>query len=197
MHIDFILDIGCLWSYIAWRNLQTALKSFPAPVEITPFFIPPFSFFPAVSINPAVRARLSRDKAGPLLRRSGINVPFDELPDLPEDVSPPCRMIRHAFCRQKGGKVLSDVFDAFFLSAQNICDTAVLTRIARKNGLPDDCFTLPCPAVLPDAPAKEPLKAVPCLIFDRKTMIAGAQSVECLKNMLSLAFRLREETDSE
>lgn len=44
---------------------------------------------------------------------------------------------------------------------------------------------------------KEPLRAVPCLIFDRKTMIFGAQSIACLKNMLSLAFCLREETGIE
>lgn len=197
MHIDFILDIGCLWSYITWRHLQTAMRSFSRPVEIMPFFVPPSPFFPGFSINPADRARLLRSRAEPLLRQSGTDVCFDALPDLPEDVSLPCRLIYHAFARQKGNKVLNDVFDAFFISGKNICDAKILTRIADKNGLSDDFFKQHQPAVLPRMIAKEPLRAVPCLIFDRKTMIFGAQSVACLKNMLSLAFCLREETGIE
>lgn len=197
MHIDFILDIGCLWSYITWRHLQTAMKSFPHQFEITPFFVPPLSFFPGFSINPADRARLLRSRAEPLLRQSGIDVCFDALPDLPQDISLPCRLIRYAFDCQKGSSVLSDVFDSFFISGQNICDMEILTRIAVRNGLSGSFFKQSPSAVLPRMIAKEPLRAVPCLIFDRKTMIFGAQSVPCLKNMLSVSFCLQKETEIE
>ena len=193
MHIDFILDIGCLWSYVTWRHLRTAMKSFPCHFEIAPFFVPPHSFFPGFSVNPADRARLLRGRAEPLLRQSGINVCFDALPDLPEDVSLPCRLICRAVDCRKGNDVLSDVFDAFFISGQNICDTDILMKIAGRHGLSGDCLRQYPPAVLPRLTGKEPPRAVPCLIFDRKAMIFGAQSVACLKNMLSLALCLQKE----
>ncbi len=195
MNIDFILDIGCLWSFLDWRHLQTAMRDFSDSFKITPFFVPPHPFFPGLSINPADRARLLRNRIEPFLIESGINVCFDDLPDLPDDLSKPCRLIHCAFAGQKGDGVLNDVFDAFFIFGQNICDTNVLTRIAEKNGLPDIFTNQALPTVFPRLIDKEPPMAVPCLIFDHKTMIFGAQSVTCLKNMISLVLSLRKEKE--
>jgi|GEM_PF-6735261 len=50
MRIDFIADIGCLWSFIAWHRLKQALADYPRLFEIKPFLIqttsplfPPFA----------------------------------------------------------------------------------------------------------------------------------------------------------
>ncbi len=195
MHIDFILDIGCLWSYITWCHLRTALKSFPPCFDITPFFYSPIPFFPGLSVNPADRARLIRDRAEPILRQSGIYVCFERLPDLPEDVSLPCRLILDAFKNQKGNDVLSDVFESYFTFGENICEKNVLTKIANNRGLSDAFLNTPLPENFPLLKTKELPRALPCLIFDRKTIIFGEQSVPCLKNMLSVAFCLQREKD--
>lgn len=197
MHIDFILDIGCLWSFLNWRHLQTAMKSFSRSFKITPFFVPPHPFFPGFSINPADRARLLRGRIEPFLIRSGINVCFDSLPDLPDDLSKPYHLIHNALAYQKESDVLNDIFDAFFIFGQNICDTDILMQIADKNGLPDIFSEKKLRPFFPRFIDKEPPRAVPCLIFDHKTMIFGAQSVSCLKNMISMTLSLQNEKGFE
>ena len=196
MRIDFILDISCLWSYLTWCNLQTAMGCFTFPFQIKPFFIDSSSFFPSCFINPAQRAKLLRTRIEPLLRQSEIDVCFDSLPDL-FDLTLPCRLIRYAFRHQKGNEVLSDVFKSFFVLGQNICDETILADIARKHTLSTNFFNQSLPTIPPRLVGKELLRTVPCLIFDQKSMIFGTQSVNCLKNMISLAFCLQKEKNFE
>ena len=65
MKIDFILDICCLWSYIAWRQLQEAVQECSMQPEITPFLISSGSYFSGINIGLSNKIRLLEEKAHP------------------------------------------------------------------------------------------------------------------------------------
>ncbi|HAW34402.1 MAG TPA: hypothetical protein DCX19_07280 [Alphaproteobacteria bacterium] len=197
MRIDFIADIGSLWSFIAWHGLLRALADYPNMFEIKPSFIQTSSpFFPP---SAADKARFLRDRTEPLLAESGLSVPFDDLPDWNGDMFPASALIEKAFKagQQKGVDFLTDVFDAFFLRARDIGDIDVLTEIADRRGTDADYMTefSDQPFRAPEQNALPPLRALPCLVFDRKTTLFGANSVACLKSMLDLTVRLNGERD--
>ena len=188
MNIDFILDISCLWSYIAWRQLQTVLKENAISAKITPFFMTGGSFFPGFNIQPADKARMLERKVRPFLQETGIFVNFDSLPELSSDLSLPCQLVRSAFI-QKKYKVLDEVFSTFFSFGQDISDSETIYSIAERYGLKiKKSQRTSLPANMPES-----LRAVPCLIFDHTTIIFGAQSVPCLQNMLHLTNQLEKE----
>ncbi|MBR1777016.1 MAG: hypothetical protein IJ752_00310 [Alphaproteobacteria bacterium] len=192
MNIDFILDISCLWSYISWRQLQTALKECAVQVDISPFFISSGSFFPGLDTEPADRARLLESRAGPLLKQTGIFVNFDCLPPLSHDLSWPDKLIRAAFA-QKKYSVLDEVFSAFFSFGRDISALQTIIPIMEYHDLTlNDLNAVPPVSKIP-VNMPEGLRAVPCLVFEHKTIIFGVQSVPCLKNMLHLAEQLKKE----
>ena len=196
MRIDFIADIGCLWSFIAWHRLKQALSDYPRLFEIKPFLIQTTSpLFPPFAAD---KARFLRKRAEPELAASGLSVPFDDLPDMNGDLFPAAALVENAFKadEQKGVDVLTDVFDAFFLFARDIGDLDVLTEIAVRNGI-SARFWAEFPKRRPFTPEKDapPLRSLPCLVFDGKTMLCGANSVACLKSMLDLSVNLNDEKD--
>lgn len=193
MHIDFIADAACIWSFITWRQLRAALRDFAADFDIAVFFPHARTTVHRPRLNPADRARMLAQAAQPLLARTGCRVDFDALPALPDDLSPLYLMMRNAFACRKGCDVLDDVFSSFFERGENIGDAAVINRIARENGLPAGLQTDRRAFPRPDPAANEILQAVPCLIFDRRTIIFGAQTDVCLKNMIALALNLEKE----
>lgn len=191
MRIDFIYDIGCLWSYIVWRQLRISLEECAVNADITPFFVPSDSFFAGFTVSPADKARMLEERTRPFLEETGLSVDFDLLPDFSGDASLPARLIRAAFAERKYD-VLDDIFASFFTEGLDITNPEVLSPVMIRNGLkanPDATFVpFSAPAGIPEG-----LRAVPCLIFDKRAVLFGAQSVPCLKNMLSLSLRLQKE----
>lgn len=195
MRIDFIADAACVWSFITWRQLRAAMRDFAADFDIAVFFPRAQSAVPRSKLNPADRARMLAETARPLLAQAGCDVDFDALPRLPDDLSPLYRMMQGAFSCRKGCAVLDAVFSSFFERGENIGDASVIDRIARENGVPAGLQPDHRSAPRPDRTADEILQAVPCLIFDRRTIIFGAQTDVCLKNMIALALNLEKEPD--
>ncbi len=207
MRIDFIFDTVCIWSYIAKRRLDSALREFPK-IKISliarPFFILPSPFFnfplpPEVSPNAAQKTKILRDKVADIAQNEGIVIDFDNLPPV-TDSKPSHMLIQEAFRQNKGNDVMEDVFRSYFCQARDISDFKVLKDIADKNDviLPDEenDFFKNTPNFLPMLPAgwkKSAIRAVPCMIFDKETMIFGAQSVIALKKMIELSSCLKKE----
>ena len=127
----------------------------------------------------------------PDLEENGLCVDFDNLPDFSSDPALPCRLVKAAFSEKKYS-VLDEVFSAFFAFGRDITDPAVLKPIAEYNKLP---FATVANQPLPAPPSGMPdgLRAVPCLIFNKKSVLFGAQSVPCLKNILRLTVRIEQE----
>lgn len=192
MTVDFILDITCLWSYITWRQLRNAIQESDTHPVISVFFVPPQPFFAGFETTPAERNRMLEERARPLLNETGIFVDFDRLPHLSGNIRLPCDLARKAFFEQKYN-VLDEIFSAFFAFGQDITDTNVLSRIAQHNGIKSDSFETF--GAQPSLPLNMPegLRTVPCLIFNQKSILFGAQNVPCLKNMLFLSKILKKE----
>ena len=190
MKIDLLLDIFCPWSYIAWRQLQNALLECRIEADMTPFFVSPEPFFTGFNITPAQKARLLEEKLHPVLEEAGLFIDFDNLPELSGDFSRPAHLARAAFAQKKNG-VLNELFAAFFAFGQDITDESVLKRIADHNALTQKDYAT-FRSGLPDG-MPEGLRAVPCLIFEKKAVLFGVQSLPCLKNMLYLSDRIGKE----
>lgn len=207
MHIDFIFDTVCIWSYIAKRRLDSALKNFPklkASLVVRPFLILPSPFFgfsvpPEAVPNAADKTKLLRPKIESAAEREGLQIAFDDLPPVTDSV-PSHLLIREAFFQNKGNEVMENVFHAYFCEALDISDMTVLKNIAERGGMDvnglenkltegKECFNAP----LPPHWKRSGIRAVPCLLFDRKTMIFGAQSAATLKKMIELSLFLRKE----
>ena len=131
------------------------------------------------------------ERACPLLEENGLYVDFDALPEFSGDAALPCNLIRAAFSEKKY-TVLDELFAAFFAFGRDITDPAVLKPIAEHNGLKPVTGTNP---VYPPLPVNMPesLRAVPCLIFNRTSVLFGAQTVPSLKNILHLNAQIEKE----
>ena len=187
MNVDFIADLRCLWSYVAWRQLRTALKECAVEADI--------SFFPIFRENgltSAAKTKALRRRASPLLEESGIFVDFDALPELSGDFSLCVRLIRAAF-REKKYKVLDEIFGAYFAFGRDISRPETLEPIAvhhglDPNGLNDDFDFSVLPVYGPEG-----MHAVSCVIFNGVTALFGTQGIPCLKNMIRLNRRIEDE----
>ena len=192
MNIDFILDVSCLWSYIAWKQLRDALRDCAVQSEIMPYFVSSGSFLAGFSLTPAEKNRMLEERTRPLLEQNGLSVNFENLPDLAADLSLTNQLVRIAFAEKKYD-VLDEIFASFFSFGKDITDPAVLAAIAEKNDIRRQTFiSLPLRPPLPVS-APEGLRAVPCFIINRRIILFGAQSVPCLKNILHLSNRITKE----
>lgn len=194
MHIDFILDTACIWSYIAKRRMEKALAAFPdIRPEISVFFMSPmFGVSPYLRLNPADRTRLLKDKIMPYLDELEISVKFDSLPVL-EDLSESYLLVQRGFSCGCGMKTLEAVFSAYFTQGLDIGNKAVIDKIAADFGLADTPAQERTPHSALPLLKKEGLRCVPCFIFDHLTTLFGAQSTPCFKNMIALALCLSQE----
>lgn len=204
MHIDFILDTVCAWSYIAKRRLDEAILAFPRlkfDICVHPFLIaPPAALWrdrPEIHIDMAARTRELRQKIEPAAREVGLVINFDALPSIPDSV-PSHILVRYGFEQNKGMETLEAVFSAYFIRGENIGDPDVLSCLAKQCGLDTETLRKKMdtdfpPTSLPLLWRKSGVRGIPCFIFDQKTLISGAQSIDVFKRMIELYLTLRQE----
>lgn len=204
MHIDFILDTVCAWSYIAKRRLDRAIHSFPrlkASVSVHPFLVsPPRSLSPLgidSKIDNLIKIHEIRSKIEPAAKEEGLNILFDQLP-LVQDSTPSHILVRQGFLQNRGLETLEAVFNAYFCQGKNIGELDVLTHISENCGLDtgsflNDVSSRSLKAILPVLWRKSGVRGIPCFIFNQKTLISGAQSTEVFKRMIELYLVLRHE----
>lgn len=208
MNIDFVLDTVCIWSYIGFRRLTETLRHFPNDrftLSVRPYFItPPDDFAPyslRMRLSPAERTRALKDKLLPYLRETGIFVAFGKLPDV-KSSAPSHILVQTGFAQNKGVDTLEAVFAAYFTHARDIGQVSVLLQIAEDLNLNIDAFqteleryfAAPYP---PPVWRKEGVRGVPSLIFGKKFLITGAQSVKSLTKLIYTAQLYFNETDKE
>ena len=208
MNIDFVLDTVCIWSYIGLRRLTETLRHFPDDrftLTVRPYFItPPDDFAPyslRVRLSPAERTRGLKEKLLPYLRETGIFVAFDKLPDV-KSSAPSHILVQTGFAQNKGVETLEAVFYAYFTQACDIGQVSVLLQIAESLNLNIDAFQSELEKHYAGArpfPAwrKEGIRGVPSLIFGKKFLITGAQSVKSMTRMIHTAQLYFNETDEE
>ena len=208
MNIDFVLDTVCIWSYIGLRRLKKAVQSFPRDeftLGVRPYFItPPDDFAPyslRVRLSPAERTRGLKEKLLPYLRETGIFVAFDKLPDV-KSSAPSHILVQTGFAQNKGVETLEAIFATYFTQACDIGQVSVLLQIAESLNLNIDAFQSELEKHYAGArpfPAwrKEGIRGVPSLIFGKKFLITGAQSVKSMTRLIHTAQLYFNETDEE
>ena len=208
MNIDFVLDTFCIWSYIGLRRLKKAVQSFPRDeftLGVRPYFItPPDDFAPyslRVRLGPAERTRGLKEKLLPYLRETGIFVAFDKLPDV-KSSAPSHILVQTGFAQNKGVETLEAIFATYFTQACDIGQVSVLLQIAESLNLNIDAFQSELEKHYAGArpfPAwrKEGIRGVPSLIFGKKFLITGAQSVKSLTRLIQTAKIYFNETEGE
>ena len=208
MNIDFVLDTVCIWSYIGFRRLTETLRHFPNDnftLSVRPYFItPPDDFAPyslRMRLGPAERTRALKDKLLPYLREAGIFVAFDKLPDV-KSSAPSHILVQAGFAQNKGADTLEAVFAAYFTHARDIGQVSVLLQIAENLNLNIDAFQTELERYFADTRPlpvwrKEGVRGVPSLIFGKKFLITGAQSVKSMTKLIHTAQLYFNETDKE
>ena len=208
MNIDFVLDTVCIWSYIGLRRLKKAVQSFPRDeftLGVRPYFItPPDDFAPyslRVRLGPAERTRGLKEKLLPYLRETGIFVAFDKLPDV-KSSAPSHILVQTGFAQNKGVETLEAVFATYFTQACDIGQVSVLLQIAESLNLNIDAFQSELEKHYASARPfpvwrKEGIRGVPSLIFGKKFLITGAQSVKSLTRLIQTAKIYFNETEGE
>lgn len=193
MRIDIISDTICPWCFIGKRRLARALKQRPEPqVEITwrPFQLNPdmpregmdrqsylTAKFGSEANSAEIYARVA--EAG---RGEGIAFNFAGIPRTPNTLDSH-RLIRWAGESGAQDRVVELLFRRYFLDAEDIGDSRVLTAVAAEAGM-DGAWVAEALAGdndldivrAEDRYARQlGVSGVPCFVLERKYAISGAQ----------------------
>jgi len=206
VHIDFIFDTLCPWSFIAERHLGAVLHKYPhIPFDITLNPVPLsstllFSEKPAIqSVVLINRIRQVREKLAPVAETAGIEIDFDALPAV-TDVSLSYLFIRSAEKIRCAWEAMDAVFRSFFCEGRDIGDPEVLCDISESVGTtrktPDNIAVnvfLPSKDVEPPFLPDGSFFSTPTLVFDKKLMMTGAVPPKIVEKMVETAFSLENE----
>jgi predicted DsbA family dithiol-disulfide isomerase len=209
LKIDFIADVVCPWCYLGWRRLQTALSQRPdVAVEIIwrPYQLAPD--LPEEGIDRAEYYRMrfrdpkqleqSRQMLEGLARDEGFEMNLSRGERMPNTLAAQ-RLIRWAQGQGKQDVLLEPLMSAYFRDGRDVGDPQVLADIAAEAGL-DPVLTLELLAGESDKDTvrrehqiavEAGVSGVPCMIFDGKFAVMGAESVERLGRAIDHALQQR------
>jgi len=196
MQIDIISDVVCPWCFIGKRRLERALTM---RAEIEPAITwRPFQLNPDMPAEGMARADYIATKFGDSghSRRIhqtiaeagatvGIDFAFDKIKRSPNTRNAH-RLVRYATKHERGGDVVTRLFEGYFLEGRDVGDLAALAAIAGEAGLDERearAF-LQGDAERDEIVAEDRnarrlgVNAVPCFIFAGQYAISGAQEPE-------------------
>ena len=183
IHIDVWSDFVCPWCYLVSTSLEKLIASHDVTVQ-----------WHAYQLNPSSSAPMSEAKKAQILamrpqfdrtakQQYGLDMNpgklgIDSLPALTGD--------KYAESKGKGNAYHQAVFEAYWLNAKNIEETAVLADIAEEAGLNRDDFLAALndqtliQDVMQDIQQAQMygLQGVPALVINNQFLISGAQPYE-------------------
>jgi predicted DsbA family dithiol-disulfide isomerase len=211
LKIDFIADVVCPWCYLGWRRLHTALAERPkVRAEITwrPYQLGPD--LPEEGVDRAEYYRMrfrdpkqleqSREMLEGLARDEGFEMNLSKGERMPNTLAAH-RLIRWAQGQGKQDALLEPLMAAYFRDGRDVGDPQVLVEIAAEAGL-DPVLTLQLLAGDADRDAvrrehqiavEAGVSGVPCMIFDGKFAVMGAESSVRLGRAIDHALQQRAE----
>ena len=198
--IEVISDVVCPWCYIGKRRLEEALRMYqaegmPAPaVRWRPYQLSPAvpasgldsDSFVTEQFGVAGRDRIyTRVKA--IGRAVGIDFAFEKIRRQPNTLAAHS-LVSLAETYGNQCSLVEALFNAFFVTCEDLSDEAVLLRLSVGAGLPEKAAraTLASAEVRKRVAADEletrklGVQGVPLFIFNRKIQLSGAQDPESL-----------------
>jgi len=205
VRIDVISDTVCPWCFIGKRRLEQALA-------LRPHITPDISWR-AFLLNPEIPSE-GLDRSIYLVKKFGsesrvrriygaiadaglsveIDFAFERIDKTPNSVDSH-RLVRKAQEQGCGGKVVEDLYRAFFLEGQDIGDRSLLADIGANNGLDRDALEgyLQTDEDVSDiydenaSAHRLGVNGVPAFVFNSNWVISGAQEPQVLARMLDAA----------
>ena len=206
MKIKIVLDTICPWSFIGKKWFDRALGQIrQEDIEIS---WEPYQINPTIRSSGLERRQYLEEKFGDsnhayqiqnsLIRsgnEAGINFCFEKIKVTPNTLNSH-RLIHFGSEKKiKLGKLIDNLFVAFFVDGEDIGNIDILSKIAHKNGLDfievsnyfntdeDIRLILDKDQTL----RRSGIQSVPCYIIDEKYMISGAQPPEVFHQVFDLA----------
>ena len=207
LRIEFIIDTICPWCYIGKRRLEYALRDeniTEYTIDWRPFLLNPDmprdgvdrKVYLATKFGGRNSARRVSDVIATTGALTGIDFNFEQIATTPNSVDSH-RLIRYALrnAPERADALVEAIFQSFFLDAQNIGDTEVLTAIAASQGFDRrDVETYFLSGEDVGAIENENLlvhrlgvSGVPCYILNKRYALSGAQEPEILRRLIRLA----------
>jgi len=206
MLIDVYSDLVCPWCYIGIHRLARALAERPRlrpQRQWHPFLLN--ADLPRTGIDRALYLAIrfgSRDRARQVLavveetaRRDGLPLNFTRITRTPNTLDAH-RLVMLAQTAGQGERLVEALFSAYFVDGLDIGDRDLLTVLAAGAGIDPDLArrTLESDGE-PDLEQfrteallhQLDMHAVPCFIFDKRFVLAGAQEPVAFLPLLDLA----------
>lgn len=202
IHIDFIADIVCPWCLIGKRHLETALRQRPELAVTIDWW--PFQLHPdiprqgldrrqaiAAKFGGAENAQRVYEHIAAVGRKAGIAFDFDAIPRTPNTLDAH-RLIHWAGQAGVREPVVESLFRRFFMDGEDIGDPAVLVTCGEEAGLDGAELArrlageedLELIRSLDRRARELGVDGVPCLIFNKRHAVTGAQPPEVLLEVL-------------
>lgn len=206
MHIEIFFDFSCPWCFIGKHRLEQALAQRPRLVARLRWR--PYQLNPAASRSVAAGERAG-GRAGQTPRRNahvgsavreaaerdGIVIDLNQLQRFPSTLNAH-RLLRLAAASGLDPAILVDrLFQAHFRDARDIGDKAELIRLGSACGLPADGIRsyldsdrdVRMVLTADTAARRGGVHAIPCIVFERRFAISGAQDPGTYLPLLDLA----------
>ena len=205
MDIEIIYDTICPWCYIGKRRLDQALALRPG-LDVTthwrPFLLNPElppdgvdrTAYLVKKFGSETRVRRIYGAIGEAGQSVEIDFAFDRIERTPNSVDSH-RLVKYAARHGKADAMVEALFVAYFVHAQDIGDTHVLTNIGAHNGLDRaDLEDYLLSTENQESVTKDNARAhrlgvngVPSFVFTGPMVISGAQEPQILARMLDAA----------
>ena len=214
LKIDFIADVVCPWCYLGWRRLQTALAERPqVRAEITwrPYQLAPD--LPEAGVDRAEYYRMrfrdpkqleaSREMLEGLGRDEGFEMNLGRAARMPNTLAAQ-RLIRWAQGQGQQDALMEPLMAAYFRDGRDLGEPQVLADVAAEAGL-DRLLVLELLAGESDKDAvrrehqiavEAGVTGVPCMIFDGKFAVMGAETPDRLGRAIDHALKERSQVPS-
>jgi predicted DsbA family dithiol-disulfide isomerase len=206
MIIDVFLDLVCPWCYLGTRRLYRALAERPRlrpELHWHPFLLNPdlpaegieHSLYLAIRFGGMARARQALGVIEETARRDGTALDLNRITHTPNTIQAH-RLVALAGGHGVASRLVEDLFAAYFVEGRDIGDRAVLGELACAVGLAPE-LVREClereherdsSLFRTDLLAQQlDLHAVPCFLFQRRYVLAGAQEPVAFLPLLDIA----------
>ncbi|MDR3518276.1 MAG: DsbA family oxidoreductase [Azospirillaceae bacterium] len=204
MAIEIFADLICPWCYIGRHRIRRALAErprLPADFRWSAFELNPdvpvggmdHTTYLAARFGGLARARQIQEAISEIARRDGLAIRLDLIKRIPNTLMAH-RLVQFAQKRGAAVAMIDALFDAFFVQGLDIGDAAVLGAIGRAGGFGEDQVKafLMSDAGIAEVRNSESrarqlgIQAVPCFIFNRCYVLAGAQEPQTFLPLLDI-----------
>jgi predicted DsbA family dithiol-disulfide isomerase len=202
IQIDVVTDIVCPWCFIGVARLEKVLAGTGAKARILhhPFFLDPDVPAEGIDVAEKLRKRFGGDPSAMFARveaearKTGIALDLSKQPRQ-RPTAAAHTLIRHALEKGTQAALAMALFEAHFMTGENIADPDILAAIAARHRftaeearrLATDAEELAITRQLALDAAQGGISGVPFFVFERRFALSGCQPEDVFEQALAQA----------